>query len=150
MYYPKRTARFLARRRDSPKRETQKKPRGVRGRSMGTNSVSGRWFRDERGGRLARGSAYDAHLMPIVGQLFAAIETHHIGSDSRACRVAPGTGSDRHRKAIARVPAAKHCVHQSGEHFLPPQRHSARSFVVVYTFNTLDSKRAGKVRLKPD
>src|SRR5947207_7335431 len=31
-----------------------------------------------------------------------------------------------------------------------PMGDSTRSFVVVYTFNALDSKRAGKVRLKPD
>jgi hypothetical protein len=71
-------------------------------------------------GCFARPRVDDAHLVPVIGQFLSTVEAHHVGSDPRGRRVTTRPRSNSHWKTVARVPAAKHYVHQSGEHSYPP------------------------------
>lgn len=117
------------------------------------SGLSGSLFGDQRTrGYFPRRSTHDSHFLPVIGEFLAAIQAHHIRAEPCSrLTIAACSGSRGHGKTIARVPAAKHRVHQFREHYclLPPSPENAAhrsNRILLPTFITLDSETPGKVR----
>src|SRR5215813_11307591 len=84
-------------------------------------SCLGRLFGSQRSNwRALHARADDLHLLPVVGEFFAAIETNHIGSRRECSRVATAF-LHRDRKAITAVPAPEQGIEEPGEHLSTSQ-----------------------------
>lgn len=68
---------------------------------------------------MALGGSDNFHLLPIVGELLAAIEANHIRSRQRSGLGAARCPTHGYRKAIASVPASEKRIHEFSDH-VPP------------------------------
>ena len=73
----------------------------------------------------------DFHFLPVIRELFAAIETSDISSRQRCCLRSSLCASNGYRKAVPRVPAAEQSVQQFFNHDPPsiPERCMSESWV---------------------
>src|SRR5882762_953171 len=78
---------------------------------------------------LRRG--YDLHLLPVVGEFFAALQTSNVGAGQAGGLRTPPGAPDRYWKTIAGVMATENCVEQLDEHGAPS---TSRDLIPVVPF----------------
>src|SRR5438309_1204508 len=61
----------------------------------------------------------DSHLLPVVGEFFAALQTSNVGAGQAGGLRTPPGAPDRYRKTIAGVMATENCLEQLDEHGAP-------------------------------
>src|SRR5712691_9175975 len=65
---------------------------------------------------LLRRRSDDLHLLPVIGELSAAVQTCDVRARELRRRTATGSGPNRDRKSIMRMSATKEIVEQLGDH----------------------------------
>jgi hypothetical protein len=124
----------------------EKIPREVRGISGQIKAIflSGGFFHHQRAGCRGGISIYDTHLLPVIGELLAAIEAGNVCAELLGAFVSARSSAYGHGETKTGVAAAKHRVDEFREHVLPPTTGAAAAATTTSaagpTFNTLDSK----------
>ena len=72
----------------------------------------------------------DLHLLPVVGEFFAALQTNNVGAGQAGGLRTP-RAPDRYWKTIAGVMATENCVEQLDEHGAPS---TSRDLIPVVPF----------------
>ena len=96
--------------------------------------------------------SHDSHLLPVVGQFLAAIQTDNVRAGHRRCTTTAGTGTNCLRETDMRMPATeervkKLCHHTSNLPRTPgPSTTNCKTSASVLP-EYLDSNRQEKVRL---
>ena len=73
----------------------------------------------------------DLHLLPVVGEFFAALQTNNVGAGQAGGLRTPRAAPDRYWKTIAGVMATENCVEQLDEHGAPS---TSRDLIPVVPF----------------
>src|SRR5439155_888607 len=86
---------------------------------------------------------YHLHLLPIVGELFSAIQTNNVGAGDGSRSRLPPSGLAGNGKTIVLVPAPKKHIHQTRDHvnLLTPDRPASQWFCLeLLCSDSLDSE----------
>src|ERR1039457_5849853 len=57
-----------------------------------------------------------SHFLPVIAELAAAVQAHHVGTDSCDRRGTTRTRPNRKRKTVTGMPTTEHSVHHFREH----------------------------------
>src|ERR1700732_5225082 len=73
----------------------------------------------------------DLHLLPVVGEFFAALQTNNVGAGQAGGLRTPRAAPDRYWKTIAGVITTENCLEHFDEHDAPS---TSRDLIPVVPF----------------
>src|ERR1700741_120649 len=73
----------------------------------------------------------DLHLLPVVGEFLAAIETDHVGARQSGGLIAPCARTNRDRKTVMAMPTTEQRIYQFRHHTQPSQNPNRTCHAIV-------------------